>query len=188
MRKFLLIILLISATTTSLLSQEMAVPVGVQHTLLMKVLAFDRALQARCGDEIIIGVLYQSKYRPSLLAKDELMSIAEASMQKINNIVVRWRPIDISETGDLRASLTKHHVDILYVAPVRSVDIDVITSVCRASHILTLTGVSEFVEAGLAVGIGIKGKRPQIEINLAAAKAVGADFTSQLLKVAKIVE
>ena len=48
-------------------------------------------------------------------------------------------------------------------------------------------GVPVFVEDGLAVGIAMKGNRPLVVINLTASKAEGADFSSQLLHIAKII-
>ena len=43
------------------------------------------------------------------------------------------------------------------------------------------------MENGLAVGVGLRGKKPEILINLEAARAEGADFNAQLLRLARIV-
>jgi hypothetical protein len=48
--------------------------------------------------------------------------------------------------------------------------------------------VPDYVGAGCAVGIGTEGEKPLIIINLPAAKAEGADFSSQLLQLAKVIE
>ena len=45
----------------------------------------------------------------------------------------------------------------------------------------------EYVEEGIAVGIGLRNMRPLILINLEAARAEGAAFSSQLLSLARIV-
>ena len=66
--------------------------------------------------------------------------------------------------------------------------IDNIIDISRREKIITLTGVPEYVNMGLAVGIDIRENRPQIVINMSAAKAEGADFSSQLLKLSKIVD
>ena len=62
-----------------------------------------------------------------------------------------------------------------------------ITGVSRAKKVITLTSVPDYVESGLAVGIGVKGGKPRIIINLPAAKAEGANFSSQLLRLAKVI-
>jgi iron complex outermembrane receptor protein len=72
---------------------------------------------------------------------------------------------------------------LLYGEAFRAPNVDV----SRAKKIMTLTGVPDYVELGLSVAIGIKGRKPQITINLPAAKAEGINFSSQLLKLAKVI-
>jgi hypothetical protein len=52
----------------------------------------------------------------------------------------------------------------------------------------TFTGVPLYVEQGVALSIGIVRERPQIIVNLAATRAEGSDFTSQLLRLCKVIE
>jgi hypothetical protein len=47
--------------------------------------------------------------------------------------------------------------------------------------------VPRYVETGLAIGVDMKGERPEIVINLAASRAEGADLTAHLLKLARLV-
>lgn len=182
----ILLIILLSATA---LTQEMAVPVNVQYSLFLKILTFDRNLETRVGDEIIIGIVYQRKFRRSLITKNELVKVMEESpIKKIENIPIRYVTIDIGSDSDLLGAVLKDNIDILYITPVRAVGIKTIADVSRANQIMTVTGVSDYVESGLAVGIGIKGEKPLIIINLLASIAEGADFSSQLLKLAKIIK
>jgi DNA topoisomerase VI subunit B len=116
-----------------------------------------------------------------------LKVMRESSMKEIEDIPIRCMSIAMDET-DLASAISKRKVDILYITPVRAVGIDYITAISRAKKIVTLTGVPEYVEAGIAVGIGIKGEKPQIIINLPAAKAEGANFSSELLNLAKIIK
>lgn len=169
-------------------AQEMAVPMDVQFALFFKILTFDRNLKARVGDELVIGLVYQGGFRTSLNAKDEAVKvISKSSKDKIKDISIRQVSINIDDT-DLAGAVSKRKVDVLYITPLRAVGIDTITDISRAKRITTLTGVPEYVESGLALGIGTKGEKPLIIINLPAAKAEGADFSSQLLKLAKVIE
>ena len=79
-------------------------------------------------------------------------------------------------------------VNILIVAPLQAYSIEEITTISRTKHIMTFSSVPEYVNEGLSVGIGLKGGKPQILINLDAAKLEGLDFSSQLLKLAKIIQ
>ena len=171
------------------LAQETAVPVNVQFPLFLKILTFDRHLKTRVGGEIVIGIVYQRKFRTSLNVKDEFVNVAgTSSIKTIDGIPIRCVPIEIDDETDLANAVSKNRVNLLYVTPVRAVDVEVITAVSRAKQVMTFTGVPDYVESGLSIGIGIKGEKPLIIVNLAAAKAEGTDFSSQLLKLAKIIE
>jgi hypothetical protein len=52
---------------------------------------------------------------------------------------------------------------------------------------MTFSGVPEYVEEGISVGIDVKNNKPLIVINIKSAKLEGIDFNSQLLKIAKIL-
>jgi hypothetical protein len=113
--------------------------------------------------------------------------VKESSIKKIEDIPFRLVSIDIDDT-DLASATSRENVDILYITPLRAAEIETITAVSRAEKIMTITGVPDYVELGLAVGIGEEGNKPLIIINLPTAKAEGADFSSKLLKLAKIIE
>jgi len=169
-------------------AQEMEVPIEVQFPLLLKVLAFDRSLKTRVGEEIVIGIVYQEKFRASLNVKDEVEALAGMiSPRTIQDVPFRTVAIDLASPR-FRDILADQGVDILYVAPLRAVGVEEIAAISRERRLTTLSGVPDYVEKSLAVGVGIKGEKPMILINLPAARAEGANFSSQLLKLAKVIE
>jgi hypothetical protein len=187
--KTIISLILALSLTNSARPQEMDVPIEQQLPLLLKILCFDRALKERVGDEIVFAVIYQKKYKKSLNVKEGLESnINKLVANKIDNIPISFMVIDMSDEIDLSSIIDNNHVDVIYVTPVKALNIESVTSVSRQKHIMTLTGISEYVESGIAVGIGAKGGKPQIMINLPSAKAEGIDFSSQLLKMAKIID
>lgn len=189
MRRLGFFIILVILGTTTLWSQEMSVPIDVQYSLFLKILTFDRNLKSRVGNQIVIGVIYQGKFRKSVNVKDDLISVIDKSpIKNIEDIPIRYALIDIGEEANLDSSVLRINVDILYITPLRAVEIKKITDITRTKRIMTLTGVTDYVESGLSVGIGTKGEKPLIIINLPAAKKEGVDFSSQLLKIAKVIE
>jgi hypothetical protein len=170
-------------------AQDMAVPMNVQVPLLLKILTFNRAQPLKTGDEVVIGIVYQGRFRTSLNAKDEfLKEMGSSSTMRLHHKPIRCLPIDLGDAGDLAGAMAGAHVDFFYVTPLRAVAMDIIAGVSHAKKIVTLTGVPDYVEAGLAVGIDSKGEKPLIVINIKAAKAESADFSSQLLKLSKVIE
>lgn len=75
--------------------------------------------------------------------------------------------------------------DVVYVTPVRSRLIEPIVDWTRRHRLISFTGVPAFVERGLVAGVDGSGK---IIVNRTACKAVGAEFSSQLLRVAKVID
>lgn len=169
-------------------AQEMSVPAKLQYQIFLKILTFDRNLRDRVGDEIVIGIIYQSNFRKSWKVREEIVeAINESPEKKLEDIPIRYVTINLSGENDLKEIISRNKVDIFYITPIRAFDLRTITVMSRAKKILTLTGVTDYVELGIAVGLGLKRQKPQIIINLTAAKAEGSDFSSKLLNLAKIV-
>lgn len=186
MKKASLIIISMFLITPELLSQKMEVPVQIQVPMLLKILTFDRNLEKRSGKKFTIGIIYQSKYRESFEAKDKFIeSIDKISIKKIKDIPIELVSIDV-DSSDLEHSILKNEVDGLYIAPLRAFDIKRILKISQDRKIISMTGVVEQVNSGISIGIGSKGDKPLIIINLRSAKLEGIDFSSQLLKLAKI--
>lgn len=170
-------------------AQDIAVPISAQHPLLLKILVFDHSFEARFGDELVMGIVYQREYRRSLSVKDILVrTIEESPLRTVKGVPLRQVAIDVSRQPDLAGELARHQVDIIYVAPLRAFDLEQIVRISRDRKVTTLTGIPDYCEAGIAVGIGQRGEKPEIVINLKGARAEGAEFSSRLLRLCKIVQ
>lgn len=180
------VILVLAGLLTAAFGQEMAVPVALQVKLLGKILTFDRNLESGQDSEVVVGVLYQTGFRASADARDAFMDGVESSGTAIGSRL-RCVPIELGDFTDSANVVQTSGLDVLYVPPLRAASFEAITSISRQRGITTFTGVPDYVEEGIAVGIGTRGGKPRIHINLDAAKAEGADFDSRLLKLAKII-
>ena len=179
----LLIIVVSLMLVTGTAGQEMPVPVAVQWAILSKVLTYDRHL-AKPGKEAVVGVLYQPQVRSSVRVKDELTAVI-AQLEQPVPMHFSCTAIPYTSAADLHKALEA--VDVLYLAPMRSLDLAAIAIQSRERGKVTVTGVPAYVELGVAVGIDLLGGKPRVLVNLEAAKGAGADFASGLLNIAKIV-
>lgn len=181
-------LVLTGISLTGSLAAEMEVPMEVQFHLFLKIATFDRNLTTRVGDEIVVAVLYQSRYRASLNAKDEFLRVmGESSVKLFDGIPVTSVSLDVQEFSDLEQMLLDHAVDAVYITPLRAVELGRVTDITRKLQIMSLTGVPLYVEQGASAGVEIRGERPEIIINLSAARAEGVDFSSQLLNLARVI-
>jgi hypothetical protein len=184
----LLLEVLAALAPRALAAQEVAVPVAIQVPILVKILNFDRNLPGRAGDRLVVGVLFQSRYRTSANVADEVCRTLQVlPAGALGALGISCVAIDLDASSALDSALKRNRVQVLYVSPLRAVSLGDVTVVSRAAGITTLTGVPRYVETGLAIGLDMKGERPEIVINLAASRAEGADLTAHLLKLARVV-
>lgn len=170
-------------------AQDVPTPVELHHPLLLKILSFDRMLEQRAGPEIVVGVVYQARFRASYVVKETFMETATASPDaQVKGIPVRCVAIELGSTAAFADLLAQQQVDVLYIAPLRAVDIHDIALRTREHQTLTFTGVPSYVNDGLAVGIDLLENKPKIIINLPAARAEGAAFKAHLLKLAHVIQ
>jgi hypothetical protein len=190
MRAFLLIgVLTVLLGGGSAHAQEMAAPAEVQVPLLFKILTFDRRLGTRPpGKVIVIAVVFQTGFRASLVARTQIVDGLKALAGWTIPVAVRWVAVGWKDGEQLRLALIHERTDVVYLTPVRGVELDPVTSAARAGGMTTFTGVPLYVEQGLALSVGIVRDRPQIIVNLPATRAEGSDFTSQLLRLCRVIE
>src|SRR4029077_15510759 len=101
---------------------------------------------------------------------------------------VRWVAVEWKDGEQLRLALIRERTDVVYVTPLRGVELDPIVKAARAAGMTTFTGGPLYVQQGLALGLRLVRERPQIIVNLPATRAEGSDFTSQLLRVSSVIE
>jgi hypothetical protein len=167
-------------------AQEMDVAPAIQLPILAKVISFDRQLRTRAPDGPTVGVVFQSGNRASVLAKDEAIRTLNA-MREGDGPRIKTVAIDLDHDR-LEDALSTNGVTTLYVTPLRATDIGALAARAREGHVTTMTGVPRYVAQGLGVGVGQRGGRPKILINLEACRLEGADFGAELLKLAEIVK
>jgi hypothetical protein len=168
---------------------EVVVPVELQVPLLLKVLDFDRSLRERPGEAVIILVAFQSGFPVSRDLRERLdSSRGSAGSASIQGKPVRWVFLDVTGAAALEREVRGQDAAVVYLAPMRSIDLGALTAAAAAGGALSVTGDLDYVSEGVAVAFGTRGGRPSILINLKAARAAGADFGAQLLQLAEIID
>lgn len=166
------LVCLLPSTTTAA-----EVPVSVQLSLYHKIWKLDRNLGTR--PDLVVAVLHQDSYAASAEAKAAV--VAWSATSRVRCIYVA---LDQKQS---EASLQTVVADVFYVTPMRGANIEQIARIARARQIRTMSGLTEYVQIGLSVAIGVRNDRPRIMINLDAARAEGAAYQAQLLQMAEIV-
>jgi YfiR/HmsC-like len=168
---------------------EVLVPAELQARIFVNALTFDRNLPARAHGRLLLAVLIQRKVRPSIEAGEEFLgAVARLPADIFPGLSVRAVRVDFTSADDLAGSLDATAPSVAYVTPLRAMGVEELSALTRRRQIRTVTGVANYVAKGLTLGVRLRGERPEILVNLAAARAEGADFNSQLLKLARVIE
>jgi hypothetical protein len=188
MRRVLLLTFFLAAISAAeAWAQSESAPADLQYTMLAKVLTFDRNF-SRSGREFVVGVVYQEGFPLSRnVRRDIERAFRESPIKAIQSVPVRLVAIPLGDPASLADSLRAHGVTAVYVAPLRAVSFKEVLHAIRGAATQTLTGTPEYVGEGVSLGIGQRDGKPIILINLPAARVEGADFHSNLLRLAEVI-
>jgi len=148
--------------------------------LILKSLTAERALVPASPSQITIGLVHDRKSAASLRSAESMKREFLAAEVELGR-PIRVSMIEISERG----MDDPEGVDVVYVTPVKPGLIEQIVDWTRRHRLISFTGVPAFVEQGLVVGVDPTGK---IVVNRTACKAIGAEFSSRLLRVARVID
>lgn len=167
---FLALFILMAPGTSSAQRYDLSVPYDVHLPLLLKLVSKSRTLPDRLGPEVRIAVCG----RRSLGAVREIADGKQLLGKRI-------RVLDAMEANA--------GADIVYVGPDAEVGVQELRAMAQTAGAITVTGVSELVEQGIALGVKLSpSHRPKILVNLAAARQQGIDLPAAILAIAEVIE
>jgi hypothetical protein len=164
------------------------VPVERQVLILTRALAYDENLTERAGDEFVVAVLS----RAASAGADPLAAAATKAFKnlggvKIHGLPVRAIHLSYSSASTLAAAVDGEGVDALYLCPGVDGDLTAILEVSRRKKVITMASKEEQVNKGASLGVFNVDNKPTIFVNLTGSRAEGAAFTSDLLRLAKVI-
>jgi hypothetical protein len=167
---------------------EMPVKAELQVKLLLKVLTYDRQLEVKAGEELVIGVVSSPTSAASAKATADISSELYKYLSKtVKQLKLQFFLHDYSNPDKLAAWVKARKISVLYVSPGNGKNVPAILAFSQQNKVTTMTGVPEYVRMGVAVGIGARQSRPQVLINLSSTKREGSEFDASLLRIAEII-
>jgi len=169
-------------------AEQMPLAVEAQIPLLLKVLTYDRNFEQKAGRELALGIVHDPSDRDSAKATAEVGStLYKFAGKTVKKLPLKYFTIEFTGPADLERFVKEKHISVLYIAPGSAKALAAVLKVSEDLKLTTLTGVPDYVRRGVAVGIGVVQDKPQILINLAAARAEGSDFDASLLRIATVL-
>ena len=157
--------------------------------VMLRVLAYDKQLAARAGDEVRIIIVFSPGDTGA--AERARWSAAFANARKLKldgrQVVVVEHKFETAKQLD-RALHDPHAAAVVVCDGVlNDIGLADLAALTRARKVLTLSTREAEVVKGLAVGVVHGSSRDEIVINLAAATAEGVKFDAGLLQLARSV-
>jgi len=171
-------------------AQGMVQPASVQVPIILKVLTYDRQFEARARGAVTIGIIHDPTDPASAQAMSEVSDILyEARDKTVRQLPIRYFQIEYTGAADLARFSEERSISVYYLAPGLSQSaVREILAVSQERSTTTITGVPDYVELGVSVGIGERRNRPQILINLPASRSEGSEFDASLLRIATVLK
>ena len=158
-------------------------PVNQQIKLILTTLKYDNNFMSQLGKEINIGI-FAADNPVSQKYKKEFLKVFESDYSKKT---FYKRPFTVTSITDTHA-LSLADCDLVIIAPGSKDIIKDILTITKKKKIISATGISEYLNSGISIVVGLKDKKNFLAINLKNAKNENCDFSSRILKLALIVE
>ncbi len=167
---------------------ESYLDVEYQVPLVLKLLTYESRLMELQRQTIVMGIIYRPKDDQSRKSFEQF----QAEMGHFENRTVRNRrlvvePLPIAVADSAGPVMRRARVDVVYVTPGFDTDLASIFKATRQERILSVTGVPDYVEKGLAVAVVRRGGQAGITLNLEASREEGRDWNASLLKLCRLV-
>ncbi len=183
----LVVVLVGLAVATSSAAEEVAVPVPLQAELIVKVAEYDRNFGVRAGERAQVLLVAKPGNADSLRVATQM----EASLSRSPLLVgVPHDESVVSYPGaaELAKICRARHAVIVYFGPGFVSDIEDIRRELSNVDILSVSGVADYVEAGIVLGFDVISGRPKLLVHLTQAKKQNVAFRAEALKLMKVFE
>ncbi len=172
--------LLSLATIRSSLAADMVIPGGMQATMAVRILEYDRALRSWAGGAVTIGIVARSaqnasEFREALAGRDA------------QGLPIRVVEHTFKDPEGLRAWIERSGVRLLYVAPDVGSDGAAALSAVAARRVPTLVATRAHFQGGATLGLVVRDGKPHIMVNLGLSRAAGMDLDPKLLQLSEVV-
>jgi hypothetical protein len=157
--------------------------------VISRMLAYDGALASRAGSSFVIAVLFKKGNAASEKAGEEALK-AFKPLEAVLMSGLPFHAVSAPYTGGpaLEALIDKEGADVLFLCEGLEADIPAVKQVTRKRKVLTLGTQESQVTAGVSLAVIAEGGKLQILIHLPHTREEGAEFSSDLLRVARVLK
>lgn len=167
---------------------EQAVPAVRQASILTRALAYDRNMKERAGDSVSVGILYRAGNASSENCANEMLQ-AFRGLEKfaVHGLPFKALRIAYDSGSSMKDLIRNEGIDALYACGGLDSEIDGLATIAGERKIITMGAREDYVNKGLAIGVFVIEGKPTILINWGESQKEGAAFSSDLVRLAKVI-
>jgi hypothetical protein len=155
--------------------------------ILTRALAYDGNLRARAAGTARVAVLAKGGNTGSQQVADDLLQAFEAlDGVRVQGLPIKALKLEYNNPAALGSAAKGQNVVAIYICPGLDKDLAAILGITRAQKMISIAGHESYIEKGASVGVFTSDGKPTIFVNLSSSKGEGTDFSSDLLRLAKV--
>lgn len=186
-RSLLLGLPLLLVPRRSLAEDDVSVPVPLQMELLIKVAGYDKNLSARAASAArVLLLLKAGDVQASHVAQTAKLALQGKTL---NHLGIETSELVWSDGSAVAQTVKEKSVAILYATPgFTPAEMQGIARGLRGVSVLSAGSLPRFVESGVVLGFDLVGGKPKLVVHLRRAREQAVELSSQVLKLAKVIE
>jgi hypothetical protein len=178
----------LAATVLAPAARAEEVPARNRALVLLRVLAYDRNIRQRAGSTLTVVVLSQ----PGDSASEQRSAALRAAFEEVakevvvSGLAVQVKVVPFRTAAELEAQLDTLHPALLEVDSALASALPGLLRLSR-HHGFSTSGTRAMARDGVAFGVTASNGRAAVTVNLAGARAEGADLDATLLAVCEVI-
>ncbi|MCA9575692.1 MAG: YfiR family protein [Myxococcales bacterium] len=172
---------------TALRAEDVSVPISLQVDLLNRVAAYESHFAAQAGAEAVVLVIARPGHPESARAAGQI----DAALRRVRRL--GGRPVRVVvhafvSAAALRDAVDTQHVAIAYLTPGLEGQVGAVARALEGASVLTVSAVGSDAERGAVLGFELVAARPNLVVNLRQARRQNVSFSSQFLRLARVIQ
>ena len=156
--------------------------------LLARAFSYDYALKERAGDSLTVAIVFKGGNSASESSADALLKAFKAlEGVKVQGLPLNALKLSWDGAEKMKAAVGMHGIDVLVVCEGLDSEVGAVRDFCRMMKIMSVGETIAYVEAGLTLGVFDTGGKKTLVVNLSAAPQENVSFSSELLRLAKVI-
>ena len=167
-------------------AQQVSVPVSLQIQLLSRVVAYDRSFASRAGGAAVILVFARAGNAGSTRTAAQIGD-ALRRLPNLGGLPIAVEIVAFSGAAALAQQVATQHACIVYLSTGLSNDVAAIAGALDGRSVMTVSASEQDAGAGAVLAFELDEARPRLVVNLAHARRQLVAFSSNLLRLARVV-